>query len=473
MTGNVGLPGSAIGDNQHSRNSYGGPALVRSGGTGVPGFPNPLFSQPTYFGPDPANTEWFGMVWDEAWDAVITGKYTATIRGKLDCDIRLISHLGLGAALNQSTNLVRGIEAHRKVEFVVTSSSFFTTNAKYSDVVLPVTTQWEREGGTISGNPEALFWYSKIVDPLFEAKDDDWIDVELGKRLGVNVEELYPLSPKQQVFNQISGASVMLPDASGYEKLVEITAADIAELGVTGEPQSGRIPYKEFKQKGVYQVPRKPGDNFGFIARAAFRADPEANPLNTASGKLEIHCQALADVIASYGWTTIAPIAKYKPPVEGVEDTFEDWERGKKGKYPLQLFTIHYARRSHSTLDNVTWLREAFPQEFMMNTLDAAERGIQTGDIVKVSSQHGSVLRPVLVTDRMIPGVTTLGQGAWAEMDKLTGVDRAGASNTLNGGNPTGQGVQAYNSCVIQVEKSDEPLAPDYKWPQRIPLKEA
>jgi anaerobic dimethyl sulfoxide reductase subunit A len=54
----------------------------------------------------------------------------------------------------------------------------------------------------------------------------------------------------------------------------------------------------------------------------------------------------------------------------------------------------------------------------------------------------------------MIPGVTTLGQGAWAEMDLLTGVDRAGASNTLNGGNPTGQGVQAYNSCVVQVEKS-------------------
>jgi anaerobic dimethyl sulfoxide reductase subunit A len=137
------------------------------------------------------------------------------------------------------------------------------------------------------------------------------------------------------------------------------------------------------------------------LPRAAFRADPEANPLNTASGKLEIHCQALADVIASYGWTTIAPIVKYKPPLEGVEDTFEDWERGMKGKYPLQLFTIHYARRSHSTLDNVTWLREAFPQEFMMNTLDAmlnvaSRRGISSKSaasmglyFVRCSSQTG------------------------------------------------------------------------------------
>ena len=137
------------------------------------------------------------------------------------------------------------------------------------------------------------------------------------------------------------------------------------------------------------------------------------------------------------------------------------------------MITIHYARRSHSTLDNVTWLREAFPQELMMNSLDAEELGLKTGDIVKVSSQHGTVIRPLLATPRVTPGVVILGQGAWAEIDEKTGIDRAGATNTLNGGNPTGQGVQAYNSCVVKVEKYDQPLAPDALWPQRIPLKEA
>ena len=471
MTGNVGLPGAMVGDSQHSTRSYGGPSLVRSGGTGMPNIPNPLFNQPTYFGPDPANKEWYGMVWDEVWDAVITGKYTASVRGKLDCDIKMISHLGLGAALNQSTNLMRGIEAHRKVEFVVTASSFYTTNAKYSDVVLPVTTQWERDGGTTSGNPEMLIWYNKVVEPLFESRDDQWIESELAKRLGLDPMKIYPLSIKQQAFNQVAGATVIKADGSGYEPLVTITDADITALGVTGKPQTGRIPIMEYKDKGVYQVARTPGDKLGFIAKAAFRQDPDKNPLKTESGKLEIYCPALSKVIGSYGWNTLPATPNYRPPVEGVEATFDNWDAQVKGKYPLQLYTIHYARRSHSTFDNVTWLREAFPQEFMMNSMDAAERGIKTGDIVKVSSQHGAVIRPAFVTDRMTPGVTTLGEGAWADIDEATGVDKAGATNTLDGGNPTGQGTQPYNSCVVQVEKWNGALPPDYKWSQRIIFK--
>ena len=473
MTGNVGLPGAMVGDVQHSNASYGGPNLVKSGGTGLKGIPNPVFNQPTWFGPDPANTEWQGIVWDEAWDAVVTGKYTASIRGKVDCDIRLISHLGLGAALNQGTNLMRGIEAHRKVEFVVTGSSFYTTNAKYSDVVLPVTTMWEREGSTISGNPEALIVYSKVVEPLFEAKDDDWIDKELSKRLGLNVDEVYPLSDKQQKFNQIAGATVIKDDGSDYEPLVEITAADIAEWGVTGEAHPGRISMKDFLDKGVYQVERKPGDKFGFIARKAFREDPVKNPLKTASGKFEIYCADLSKTIEMYGWTKLPPIAQYNPPKEGYEETFADWENQVKGDYPLQVVTIHYARRSHSTLDNVLWLREAFPQELIMSTVDAAARGIKTGDTVKVTSKHGKVIRPAVVTPRVIPGVVLLGEGAWADVDDKTGIDKAGATNTLDGGNPTGQGVQPYNTCVVQVEKYGQALTPDAKWPQRNPLKEA
>ncbi|HMN15073.1 MAG TPA: molybdopterin dinucleotide binding domain-containing protein, partial [Bellilinea sp.] len=168
-----------------------------------------------------------------------------------------------------------------------------------------------------------------------------------------------------------------------------------------------------------------------------------------------------------------APIPQYQPQKEGYEATFSDWEKQVKGDYPLQLITIHYARRSHSTLDNVLWLREAFPQELMMNSVDAAERGIKTGDTVKVSSQHGVVIRPALVTPRVVPGAVLLGEGAWADVDDESGIDRAGATNTLNGGNASGQGAQPYNSCIVQVEKYHEMLAPDAQWPQRIPLKEA
>ncbi len=468
MTGNVGLPGASVGDARHNRSSYGGMTLVKAGSAKVEGLPNPLFAQPTFPGPDPFNTEWFGIVHDQVWDAVMTGKYTAGVRGELNCDIKMISHIGLGAALNQTPNMKRGIEAHRKVEFVVTASHFFTTNAMYSDIVLPATTEWERYGGMTSGNPEMQIFYSQVVEPMYEAKDDIWIELELAKRLGVDKALVQPISVKQQVFNIVAGATVIKDDASDYEPLVTITEADIAELGVEGVPQQGRISFRDFKEQGVYQVPRSPDDKFNAIAKKGFRADPVANPLKTVSGKLEIHCQALSDQIKAYGFNELAPIPKYTAPLLGVEATFADFENKVKGDYPLQLYTIHYMRRSHSTLDNVPWLREAFPQEFMMNPLDAAERGIENGDTVKITSAYGAVLRPAYVTERIMPGVVTLGEGAWVDIDEATGLDKAGAVNFLAGGNPTGQGTQPYNTGVVQVEKYDQPLAADYKWPQRI-----
>jgi anaerobic dimethyl sulfoxide reductase subunit A len=109
-----------------------------------------------------------------------------------------------------------------------------------------------------------------------------------------------------------------------------------------------------------------------------------------------------------------------------------------------------------------------------MNPNDAAERGVEQGDYVLVSSRHGKVLRPVYITPRINVGVVALGEGAWAEIDEETGIDKAGATNTLNGAIPTGQGHQGWNTCNVQVEKyeGDIEMIPDYQWPARIPLEE-
>lgn len=258
------------------------------------------------------------------------------------------------------------------------------------------------------------------------------------------------------------------------EPLVTITDQDIKDWGVDGKPQTGRISLNDFYKAGFYQVERYEGDPYGYIAHEAYRKDPENNPQPTASGKFEIFSQTLVDKIKSYGWTTVDPIPTYNRPIEGYEDTFSDWDKKIKGDYPLQLYTIHYLRRGHSNFDNVRWMREAFPQEVFMNTLDARARGIEQGDTILVRSQHGQVLRHVVVTERMRPGVLTIGEGAWIEMDEVNGVDKAGNANILDGGIPTGQGHAGFNTCIVQVEKwNGTPLEPDKNWPQRIPLKEA
>ncbi|MFS8629845.1 MAG: molybdopterin-dependent oxidoreductase, partial [Bacillales bacterium] len=298
-----------------------------------------------------------------------------------------------------------------------------STVSKYADLVLPATTPWEKVGMLSQGNREALFVYTQVTEPLYEAKDEEEMHKMIAEKLGLNVKELYPLSPKQQFFNQIAGSEVIKEDGTGYEPLVTITQKDIDEWGVEGKPQQGRIPLKEFLEKGVYQAELKKDQLY--IAGKDFRDDPENNPLDTASGKLEIHCQPLSDIIEAFGFTKIAPVAKYDPPEEGYEDTFADYEKGIKGDYPLQLYTIHYPRRSHSVFDNVPQLREAFPQEFFMSPEDAKKRGIKDGDTVLIKSRHGKVLRPVTLTERIMPGVTTLGEGAWVERDDETGIDKA------------------------------------------------
>jgi anaerobic dimethyl sulfoxide reductase subunit A len=469
MTGNAGKPGAMVGFSCKERAGDTGPKdppLVKAGDSGVSPILNPLFKY-GYPGPPSHTTDWFGFVQDEAWDAVVNGEFTASIRGKQRCDIKMIWSIGDSNDLNQFPNLNKGIEAFRKVDFVVKSAHFLTTDAKYSDLILPVTTYWERWGGISAGNTghganrEILIYYKQVTEPLYESKDDIWIEREIGKRLGLDPKVIEPLPLKQMVFNQLAGAEVIKEDGAGYEKLLTITEEDISNLGVKGTPQKGRITYKELEEKGIYQVKRYPNDPYGFIPFKDFVENPEEKPLTTESGKFEIYCKNLEKDVTAYGWTKQPAIPMYNPPKEGFEETINS-------DYPIQLFSIHYGRRAHSNLDNVPWLREAYPQELIMNADDAEKRGIKNGDIVKVKSKHGCVIRPVYVTECMMPGVASLGEGAWVEKDDETGIDKAGSTNSLTGSNPCGQGVQPWNTNIVEIEKYDKPLEPDYKWPQRI-----
>jgi anaerobic dimethyl sulfoxide reductase subunit A len=456
MTGHVGQSGRMTGCSCRYNAANGGPELVKNGSTGIPAIKNPI-----------ANVR---LNNNEIWAAVLNGKYTAGKDNIKNINIQLIYHGG-ASSLNQKVDLKKGIAAHRQVEFVVSQHYSLNTSAKYSDVVLPITTRWERYGDFGDGlnrKREMVVVGSQVIEPLYEAKDDIWVAREIGVRLGLDPKIIEPFTVKQKIYNELASMTVIKEAGKGYEKLVTITPEDIREMGIVGMPQTGRIALKELKEQGVYQVKRYSGDNYTYIAHKDFREDPAGNPLPTASGKFEIYCADIVTLVKACGWTEIAPIPTYNKPVEGYEDTFSDWQSRIKGKYPLQLFSIHYPRRAHSCMDNVLWLKEAFPQEFMMNPADARERDIQNGDIVSIFNSHGTVIRPVYLTERIMPGVVTLGQGAWAEIDEKTGIDKAGNVNMVTGGIATGQGHGGFNTCIVQVAKYNKPLEPDYKWPQRI-----
>lgn len=464
MGGHIGKSGHMTGTSCQKKSGNDGPDLVKKGVTNLPKVPDAIDD----------------CIHDsKIWDAVLTGKYHWTGRGQWmatepgeerDIDIHVIYHAGRQLLQNRQ-NMMKGIEAHRKVDFVVSHAYFLNTNATYSDIVLPVTTEWERIGGILNGRRENIIVHTGVIKPLYEAKDDRWIAIELAKRLGIDPTEIYPFDEKQQFFNTLATSKVIKGDGKTYGPLLTITSEDIKAWGVEGRPQKGVITLNEFLERGIYQVERKPGDNLGHISFKKFIDDPENNPLSSESGKLEIYCQQLADTVTAMGFSKVTPIPTYTPIIEGYEATFTDRDKKVKGEYPFQIVTPKYLKRSHASLDNVAQLSEAFTSPVFINSKDAEKSGIADGDTVLIHNQNGRILRHANVSDRVVPGVLVLPHGTWADLDEVEGVDRGGADNMLTSPTVSGQGISGYNSCLVDIEKYNGKSIPeDSHRKQRIVL---
>lgn len=473
LGGHMGREGHACGTTYNQDSGDAGDKLVNfSGKSGLP--------------PVPANPVTDTIYSTELWQAILDKKYI--FRGsssmmapmgvehvpaeERDIDIRVIYNEN-GTFLQTVPGQAVGIQAHRAVDMVVTQHSFYSTTAKYSDIVLPVTTLWERVNAydcSRTANRESIFIPSKIVEPLYEAKSDQEIATGIAKSLNIDPAELYPFDETQQWFNMLVDCTTIYPDGS-YGKLITITEEDIKEWGVTGTPQEGVIALKELLEKGCYQVPRSEDDNYHFIGYKDYREDPEKYPMPSETGKFQLYSDKKAEIInySKRNNFEAKPYPTYHPALFGYEASFSDWENKVKGDYPYQITNPHYLRRAHSALDNIPWLRETMKNPVWINASDAAEKGVSEGDTVLIYSPYGKVLRNATLTERMMPGVMALPHGAWVDIDEETGIDRAGSDNMLLAQKASGIGISGYNTCLVNFEKYDGPaLEEDWTWPQRI-----
>ncbi|WP_109885780.1 molybdopterin-dependent oxidoreductase [Klebsiella pneumoniae] len=185
---------------------------------------------------------------------------------------------------------------------------------------------------------------------------------------------------------------------------------------------------------------------------AAFRADPQANPLKTASGKIEIH----SPTIAAFGYADCPPHPMWLEP--------DEWH-GNAEAGQLQLLSAHPAHRLHSQL-NHTALRERYAvagrEPVTIHPQDAQARGIVDGDLVRVWNARGQVLAGAVVTEGIRPGVICLHEGAWPDLDPQVGICKNGAVNVLTKDIPTsrlGNGC-AGNTALAWLEKYTGPALP-------------
>jgi len=398
MTANIGIHGGWAGRSFVPRPPFGSfdfkigglPRSVNPVESGVPPRKDGL---PTLQGSDNSARIHLSQIGD----AILKGR-----DGGYPADIKMLFAMHLNP-VNQEPNTNKIVQAFKKLECIVVAEQCLTATAKFADILLPVSTYMERNDIVAQG---AIPWYGfvkKIIEPLYESKAPFEICQELATRLGVTV---YSEKTEDEWLRAMIEESY-IPD------------------------------YETFKKEAKYMV----GFPEPYVAFKKQIEDPVDNPFPTSSGKIEIYSQRLAEM----NDPGLPPIPKYIEPWESRNDSLAK-------KYPLQMVTTHFKRRAHSQFDRVPWLTELLPQALSINPADAEARGINNGDMVSIFNDRGKMVIPATVTERIMPGVVDLPQGAWYNPDEQ-GVDRGGCTNVLTRDTRSPGGAFPYNTCLVQVQK--------------------
>lgn len=349
------------------------------------------------------------------------------VRGKdkLDVPIKMIWNYAGNCLINQHSDINRTheiLQDDKKCEMIVVIDCHMTSSAKYADILLPDCTASEQMDFALDascGNMSYVIFTDQAIKPRFECKTIYQMTSELAQRLGV--EQQFTEGRTQEEW---------------MRHLYEQSRKAIPELPT----------FEEFRKQGIFKQRDPQGHH---VAYKAFREDPDANPLTTPSGKIEIYSQQLAEIAATWELPegdVIDPLPIYTPGFESINDPLAE-------KFPLQLTGFHYKSRVHSTYGNVDVLKASCRQEMWINPMDAQRRGINNGDKVRIFNDRGEVHIEAKVTPRMMPGVVALGEGAWYDPDAKR-VDQGGCINVLTTQRPSplAKGNPSHTN-LVQVEK--------------------
>jgi anaerobic selenocysteine-containing dehydrogenase len=276
-------------------------------------------------------------------------------------------------------------ETLSKLDFLACIDRQFTADMAYADIVLPATTMFENLSYMVYGPIFRI--REKIIEPLGEARNDYCIMVGLADRLGYG--HLFPRTEEEMVRAALEG--------SGY------SLEDVRDNGGWVRIPTPMMEYKKW-QKGGLRHDGKPG-------------------FDTPTGKFEIWSTVFED----YGYE---PLPKYIEPKEGPLASPRIAE-----KYPLVFNSGARPqtdfRSQHHGIDGLV---KDYPEPTVdINTHDAEIRGIENGDLVRVSTPRGSVPFRAHVTEHIMEGSvecvmgggTPVGPKAWQEwnVNELTDIN--------------------------------------------------
>ena len=439
ITGNVGISGGGTG----AREGVGGVPYATP--TAIPCFPekNTVDVCVSFFDWYQA-IEDYTVMNDATWGIRHIDETGATSYAEepgtiaLKAPIKFIWNYGSNVMMGQHADINDSLriynlpdEKDSGVRMIVTVDPWMTPTAMASDIILPGTTPFEEDDLTAGGTAWTGFLCceSAAIEPLFEAKPVDEICTLIADKLGLKDE-----------FTE--GKSQLDWIEWCYEQGKE--AGD--DLPAT---------FEEFRAGGLF---KQPDDHEPAVAPL-----PEA--LATPSGKYEVFSKQAYNLSKQWDLTGGGVI-----PDDGRDqitalpiwyDHFEGFGDPLRQEYPFQLIGHHTKTRTHSSYGNVPWMSSVAPQQCWINDGDAATLGIAQDDAVIVSTERGRSQMTAKVTNRIMPGVVSVPQGAWYDPETRDGatigdrgvLDRGGCISVLTSSRPTpiskGNGVHS-NLCKIE-----------------------
>ncbi|PWQ98635.1 molybdopterin-dependent oxidoreductase [Leucothrix pacifica] len=341
-------------------------------------------------------------------------------------DIKLVYWCG-GNPFHHHQDLNRLHEAWKQPETVIVHEPWWTATARRADIVFPATTPYEREDIGLSKIDDYLFNMPQLIPAQHEARDDYEIFAGLAERMGIGDAFTEGRSAEQWLRhlyadfhdNAVKGG-VYIPDFDGLR-----------------EQNWLKLPIRSLE----YEKP--------FLRN--YRENPQTSPLPTPSGKIEI----FSETIEGFNYDDCAGHAIWLPP--------QDWLGAATEAMPLHMISPQPGDKLHSQLEcALADVEGARPETLIMHPTNAQQRGLQTGDIVKVHNERGSCRARLRVSEDIVEDVVALPTGVWfsdthkhakgGQTDGHSkGLDEHGNPNVLTrdvGTSRLGQGSSAHTALV-------------------------
>ncbi|HEX5950141.1 MAG TPA: molybdopterin-dependent oxidoreductase, partial [Actinomycetota bacterium] len=288
--------------------------------------------------------------------------------------------------LLQSPNVNQAFERLAEMELVVDVDHQMTDTARWSDVILPATTWYEKTDLTATPLHPYLQLQQPAIEPVGESRSELWIWSELVRRINEDAwREWFEGWTEEKAIEAILAAGDVPGGPTEGITLQRLREGPV-RLNVPD-------PDVAFKAQIEDLVPFPP---------VSLPAPIESTEVFLPTRRIELYKEE--DRFLEFG----EQVVTFKDPHDdGVHDPAE---------FPLMLLSPHSKWRIHSTYSNNAWLEEIHggrPQ-VLLHPDDAAARGIADGDEIEVFNSRGSVKAWAHVHDAAGPGTATLPEGWWS-----------------------------------------------------------